>query len=37
MDAVAIGSIVAVAITIGIVVFLAMRIVYLINHTNSKD
>ena len=37
MDAVAIGSIIAVAITIGIVVFLAMRVVYLMNHTNSKD
>ena len=37
MDAVAIGSIVAVAATIGIVIFLVMRIVYLINHTNSKD
>jgi len=37
MDAVAIASIVAVGITIVIVVFLAMRIGYLIKHTHSED
>ncbi len=37
MDAVAIGSIIAVGITIAIVIFLAIRIGYLINHTHSDD
>lgn len=37
MDAVVIGSILAVGITIAIVIFLAIRIVYLINHTHSQD
>lgn len=37
MDAVAIGSILAVGITIAIVIFLAIRIGYLINHTHSED
>ncbi len=37
MDAVAIGSIAGVAVTIGIVVMLVIRIIYLVNHTNSKD
>ena len=35
MDAVVIGSIVGVGITIAIVVFLAIRIGYLIKHTHS--
>lgn len=37
MDAVVIGSILAVGITIVIVVFLAFRIGYLMKHTQSKD
>lgn len=37
MDAVVIGSVLAVGITIGIVVFLAFRIRYLINHTHSDE
>jgi len=37
MDAVAVGSILAVGITIAIVIFLMIRIVYLINHTHSED
>ncbi|VAX01604.1 hypothetical protein MNBD_GAMMA19-2000 [hydrothermal vent metagenome] len=37
MDAVAIGSILAVGITIAIAIFLIARIVYLINHTHSED
>ena len=37
MDAVAIASILAVGITIVIVVFLAIRISYLIKHTHSED
>lgn len=37
MDAVAVGSILAVGITIAIVIFLAIRIGYLINHTHSDD
>ena len=37
MDAVAIASILAVGITIVIVVFLAIRINYLIKHTHSED
>lgn len=37
MDAVAIASILGVGITIAIVVFLAIRIGYLINHTHSED
>ena len=37
MDAVAIASILAVGITILIVIFLAIRIGYLINHTHSDD
>jgi hypothetical protein len=37
MDAVVIGSILAVGITIAIVVYLIMRIVYLMNNTHSED
>ena len=37
MDAVVIGSILGVGVTIAIVVFLAVRIVYLIKHTHSQD
>jgi UPF0716 family protein affecting phage T7 exclusion len=37
MDAVAIASILGVGITIVIVIFLAVRISYLINHTHSDD
>ena len=37
MDAVVIGSILAIGITIAIVVYLAIRIVYLMNHTHSED
>lgn len=37
MDAVTIGSIIAVGITIAIVIFLAIRIGYLINHTHSDE
>jgi len=37
MDAVAVGSILAVSITIAIIIFLVIRIVYLINHTHSED
>ena len=37
MDAVVIGSILAVGITILIVVFMAIRIGYLIKHTHSED
>ncbi len=37
MDAVAIGSILAVAGSIAILVFLAIRLVKLINSTHSKD
>jgi hypothetical protein len=37
MDAVVIGSILAVGITIVIVVYLIMRVVYLMNHTHSED
>jgi hypothetical protein len=37
MDTVAIASILAVGITIVIVVFLAIRIGYLIKHTHSED
>jgi hypothetical protein len=37
MDAVVIGSILAVGITIVIVIFLAVRIGYLIKHTHSED
>ena len=37
MDAVAIASIVAVGITLGIVIFLALKVRYLINHTHSED
>ena len=37
MDAVVIGSILAVGITIVIVVYLIRRVVYLINHTHSED
>jgi hypothetical protein len=37
MDAVVIGSILAVGITLGIVIFLALRITYLIKHTHSED
>ena len=37
MDAVAIASILAVGITIVIVVFLAVKISYLINHSHSDD
>ena len=37
MDAVVIGSILAVGITIVIVVYLIMRVVYLMNNTHSED
>jgi hypothetical protein len=37
MDAVAIGSILAVGVTIFIIVVLAVRVGYLIKHTHSKD
>ena len=37
MDAVVIGSILAVGITIAIVIYLAIRIAYLIKHTHSQD
>jgi hypothetical protein len=37
MDAVVIGSILAVGVTIVIVIFLAIRIGYLIKHTHSED
>jgi hypothetical protein len=37
MDAVVWGSLLAVGITIVIVVVLAVRIGYLINHTHSED
>jgi hypothetical protein len=37
MDAVVIGSILAVGISIVIVVYLIMRVVYLMNHTHSED
>lgn len=37
MDAVVIGSILGVGITIVIVVYLIMRVVYLMNHTHSED
>lgn len=37
MDMVAIASILAVAITIVIVAFLAVRITYLIKHTDSEN
>lgn len=37
MDAVVIGSILAVGITIVVVVYLIMRVVYLMNHTHSED
>jgi hypothetical protein len=37
MDAVVIGSILAVGITIVIVVYLIMRVIYLMNHTHSED
>ena len=37
MDAVAIASIAAVGITIVIVVFLAIKVSYLIKHTHSED
>lgn len=37
MDAVVIGSILAVGITILIVGYLAFRIIYLMNHTHSED
>lgn len=37
MDAVVIGAILAVGITIAIVVFLALRVGYLIKHTHSED
>ena len=37
MDAVVIGSILAVGITIAIVIYLAVRISYLINHTHSEE
>ena len=37
MDAVAIASIAAVGITIIIVVFLAIKVSYLIKHTHSED
>ena len=37
MDAVVIGSILAVGITIAIVIYLIMRVIYLMNHTHSED
>lgn len=37
MDAVVIGSILAVGITVVIVVYLVFRVIYLINHTHSED
>jgi hypothetical protein len=37
MDAVVIGSILAVGITIVIIIFLAIRVGYLIKHTHSED
>lgn len=37
MDAVVIGSIIAVGITIAIVIYLGVRIVYLMNHTHTED
>lgn len=37
MDAVVIGAILAVGLTIGIVIFLAFRITYLMKHTHSQD
>ena len=37
MDAVVIGSILAVGITIVITIYLISRIVYLMNHTHSDD
>ena len=37
MDAVAIASIAAVLITLGIVIFLAIKVSYLIKHTHSED
>ena len=37
MDGVVIGAILAVGITIAIVIFLAVRIGYLIKHTHSQD
>lgn len=37
MDTVAVASILAVGVTIVIVVFLAVKIVYLVNHTHSDD
>ena len=37
MDAVVIGSLLGVGVTILIVVFLAIRIGYLIKHTHSED
>lgn len=37
MDAVAIASILAVGITIVIVIFLALKVSYLIKHSHSED
>ena len=37
MDAVVIGSILGVGVTIVIVLFLAVRIIYLMNHTHSEE
>lgn len=37
MDAVAIGSILGIVVSIAIVVYLVFRIKYLINHTHSED
>lgn len=37
MDGVVIGSLLAIGVTIGIVIFLAARIGYLIKHTHSED
>jgi len=37
MDAVAIASIVAVGITLGIVIFLVFKVRYLIKHTHSEN
>lgn len=37
MDAVVIGSLIAVGITIVVIAWLAVRIGYLIKHTHSED
>jgi len=37
MDAVVIGSILGVGLTIVVVVYLIFRVIYLMNHTHSED